>query len=378
VNGGTGGITVMTTITVANPLESSASVVLATYLNTGGTWKLKLASAELGWGAVSDPPFLFNLGPRQSAVITSSGTEALTVGWALLESTGPIEVAATYHLITSDFSHQVLSEAGVLPTPLHTSFSFFATVSKDEPAPGTDVNTGLAIVNPNAVAVDLAAVLFTSTGALAGLRSLPLCAGCQTALFVPELFNTTDFTHWSGAWHGTVRLASALNIGVMAMRQTAGGSSLLSSVAVNPDTTLQRHITYEREPNDQLYAGQAVPVLPAELVGTLNSSTDSGTDTDVYEVTLKKGDNLLALVTAKLAGSSAFPYLAVYQFNGVQLGRASFITDPALPDAALSITNIPQDGKYLVVIGSETSSSPHQRDASYRINVFSYTPAPLP
>lgn len=115
------------------------------------------------------------------------------------------------------------------------------------------------------------------------------------------------------------------------------GASAPRYLIVSRDSELK-----ETEPNDRFSAPQKIDALPVTISGRL----DKGEDVDSFQVTLKKGQTLVASVEAYVLGSSIDPVLRIVDARGAQL---AFNHDGATLDPFLAWP-VPADGQYIVQV----------------------------
>jgi hypothetical protein len=371
VDGVSGNIIYSSSFSISNPQGASASVTIRFFLTnppstTTTSWAIDLRSADRPdlAGRPSGGTKTFTLSSGESVQLFTGGEDILGVGWAKIESSIPIEVAEFFDVRPPGTSVPVISEVGVLPSATSTNFSFFISESTNEPVAGTSVDTGIAIVNPSGSTARVTATLYTRSGNQAGQKSLPSIApNGHSALFVSEIFSDHDFSA-DGKFHGLVRLSCNVNIAVVALRQTYGNSSTISSVTVNPDSILDHSVLYDREPNDTRTSAQPIGLLPAEIIGTINSPTDDP-DTDVYSVNLHAGTVLYVFLTANFLGSSLDSVIQITNPSGVSTIANNF--SPGLNDQFLRY-QVAADGTYFLSVSSAGGIG--SRDFYYRLHVL--------
>jgi hypothetical protein len=137
-------------------------------------------------------------------------------------------------------------------------------------------------------------------------------------MFVSQIFNNFTF---SGRFHGMVRFSSNVNVAILGLRQTSGASDTISTLPVNPDSTLSRITVYDREPNDTRQQAQplgSLDSLPAEIIGTMNAPNDGG-DLDLFSVNLQVGDVLYVFAAADLLGSPLDDVITIRDSLGAQV-----------------------------------------------------------
>jgi hypothetical protein len=293
-DGISGNIGYSTSITFSNPFPSTdMKITIKFYNQNGSAWSVDLRSDDRTdlRGIASKKTFTLAMG--ESVEIYTAGTASLTAGWAVVQSDFPVIVSAVFQVFNE--KNQVTSEGGVLPAAWNTEFSFYATVSKEEPAAGTDIDTGMAVINPGSFTANITAQLFNQKGAQVASGQITLGPQCQTAIFVSQVFSSYSF---GSMFHGKMRLSSNVNIAVVAIRQTFRGSNTLSTVAVEPESKLNYAVLYDKEPNDLQGNAQAIMTLPVEITGTMvgyQDPTKKG-DVDVYSVYLYAGETLYVMM----------------------------------------------------------------------------------
>ena len=346
---------------ISNPQNKSNTVTIRFILPNSLTWLVDLRCLERPALAGRVSTRTFTIDPGESLRLFTSGTDALATGWAKIESILPLNVSEVFDVLGPSAAPVVSSEAGVLPAPLSTHFSFFVTEASDEPAYGTDVGTGFALVNPSGADAQVTATLYSRFGTLLAQRPFTVFQNHQTAVFVSQLFREVDFTV-AGRSHGMVRFSSSVNIAMVALRQTRGNSSTISTIAVNPDSQLGMNIIYDREPNDTRATAQPIGALPTMIIGTINSPTD-GRDVDTFSVTLQAGSVLYVVLLADMIGS---PLEDVIQIQDAG-GNAQLVVDTLLTGLRDHFVRfqVPASGTYF--ISHTGQGNTYGRGSYYRI-----------
>jgi hypothetical protein len=254
------------------------------------------------------------------------------------------------------------SEAGVLPAPAATLHTLYTSVSTNEPVTGTSVDTGVAIANLSGTQAVVTATLFDRAGVQLTQGTLTIPANNHTAMFVSQIFNNFNF---SGRFHGMVRFSSNVNIAVVGLRQAYGASDTISTLAINPDSTLGRITVYDQEPNDTRPQAQALGSFPAEIIGTMNTPTD-GPDLDIFSVNLQVGDVLYVFAAADLIGSPLDDVITIRDSLGAQVAtNDSFSNGLRDPFVRYPVTI---NGVYYIEHGSTGGTS--MRNSHYRLHVL--------
>jgi hypothetical protein len=324
-DGSSGSLAYVTTFLINNVRSSSNTVTISFFQgglsnpDNGQPWILDLRSNDRSDIAGRNSTLTFTLAGLETVNVLTAGTGPMLTGWAKIQTTTPLDVSEIFSALRPDLSPQKLNwEAGVLSNPAAPRFSFEANFSADDTITGTTVNTGYAIVNPNADPVDLTATLYSRTGAQVGQpKVITLPANGQLAEFVNQRFSDVQLPP---SFHGTMRLSAELNVAMCALRWSYGAASdVFSALAVNPDFTLGYNPYNDREPST--VPANALPILlPAEITGSKNVP-DTNADGDWYAVDLTAGQTLFVVLVADLMGSPYDGDIIVRDASGNQLKR---------------------------------------------------------
>jgi hypothetical protein len=371
VNGASGTSFYTSTFSLSNVLSVTNSVTMRFTKSDGTPWTLDFRSADRGDTGCNCSLTTFILQPGETTTFFTGALGPLVVGWAIVQSSSPLDVSETFVLGawvgSSSFARW---EAGVLPSPTSTRFSFTANKSVSDFLSGVNTNTGLAIANPSGATATVTASLYSRTGTQVSkdaaedaivTKTITLPPNAQTALFIDQIF--TDYT-FSGAFHGTVRLSSNVNVAVVALRDlisTAG--DVYSTLAVNPDSTLGYNIVYDTESNDDFSTAQPI-TQPVRIIGTHNSPTDT-TDGDFFSIYLQAGQRLFVFVVADMMGSALDDVVSIYNSGQVVVASndnfAAPLLDPFVSYAA------PAAGLYY--IRHDSILGTHGRNSHYEMLV---------
>jgi hypothetical protein len=361
VDGESGSIFYSTSFLLNNASNLVTSVTIRFFRSNGTPWVVDLRSFdrnELG-GRVSSRTF--NLQPRETVELFTGGIDPLAAGWAKIDSGMAIEASEVFGVFNKSPVF-LRSEAGVLPAPAATLHTLYTSVSTDEPAAGTSVDTGVAIANLSGAQALVTATLFDRTGVQLTLGTLTLPANNHTAMFVSQIFNNFTF---SGRFHGMVRFSSNVNIAVVGLRQASGASDTISALAISPDSTLGRITVYDREPNDTRPQAQLLASFPAEIIGTMNTPTDGG-DSDIFSVNLQVGDVLYVIAVADLIGSPLDDAIIIRDSLGAQVAtNDSFSTGLRDPFIRHPVS---VNGVYYIEHSGSGGTS--MRNSHYRLHVL--------
>jgi hypothetical protein len=318
VDGESGTIFYSTSFLLNNASNLVTSVTIRFFRSNGTPWMVDLRSFDRNELAGRASSRTFNLQPREAVELFTGGTDPLAAGWARIDSGMPIDSSEVFGVFNKSPVF-LRSEAGVLPALAATLHTLYTSVSTDEPATGTSVDTGIAIANLSGAQAVVTATLFDRVGVQLTQGTLTLPANNHTAMFVSQIFNNFSF---SGRFHGMVRFTSNVNIAVVGLRQAYGDSDTISTLAVNPDSNLGRITIYDREPNDSRPQAQPLGSLPAEIpveiIGTMNTPADGG-DTDQFSVNLRVGEVLYVFAVADLIGSPLDDVITIRDSLGAQV-----------------------------------------------------------
>lgn len=359
-----------TSFTISNPFSSTQNnVTIFFFQQNGSAWNVDLVSQDRKDLNTRASKKTFTLSGGESLEVFTAGAGSLAVGWALVQSDYPVVASAVFQVFNRQ--NQVVSEGGVLPCVLNTEFTFYTTYSKDEPAIGTNIDTGFAVINPGLFQARITAYLFNQQGVAVAQGSVILEAKSQTAIFVSQVFKNYSF---GASFHGKVRLSANVNIATVAIRQTFGASNTLSTVAVEPESKLNYTVMYDREPNGTKDNAQPIMALPAEIVGTLvgPGDPDAKGDVDVYSVYVNAGQTLYVLMIHDYLSANCplyadillhdSQYRTVASLNDEYRGLRNPLTYRALTSGVYYI----DIGCLKLIDGTSTCG----RKSSYRIHVM--------
>ncbi len=309
-----------TSFTFSNIFSGTDNLItLSFFKQSGAAWSVKLASqdrTDLG-GTFSKKTFTLKRG--ESLEIYTQGSDPLAVGWAMVTADFPVVVSAVFQVFEGG---RVTSEGGVLAAPLATEFSFYSTVTRDEPTIGTNIDTGFAVINPSLQSSSrITATLFSQNGAQAAQNFIDLNPMSQKAIFVSQVFSGFSF---GSQFHGRIRLSSNVNIAAVAIRQTSGKSNTISTVAVQPESNLGYGIMYDREPNGDYNTSQPILSLPMEIIGTMANPLDpqfTG-DIDMYSIRLEAGQTLYVMMIHEYLNCSLGADIILRNSQGIQVANA--------------------------------------------------------
>lgn len=328
----------------------------------GSPWEIELLSHDRGTISGRRATHTIVLGPGETLNVFTAATNPITVGWARIQSSAPLNVSEVFSAVRPDLSPmRVVWEAGVLSHPATARFSFEANYSADETVIGTLVDTGYAIANPNPESATITAVLYSRLGTELSRRTIPIPSNGQIAEFMSERFSGVPLPE---QFHGLLRISSDDNVAVCALRMSSGSKGdVFSTVAVNPDLTLGYHPMNDREPSTGPGSAEAISV-PTEVTGSKNAS-DSSSDGDWYAVDMRSGETLYALLIADIMGSTYDGDIVITDAARNEIKRADSWAI-GLNDAALDFRAFTA-GTYYINLRSRTGSN--TSGASYRLYV---------
>ncbi len=175
------------------------------------------------FSGTSDPPqkFAFEVKSSATASISSLGSGSTpNTGYTVVEPAG---TAAPYGtaVFTVRQNGVIVSEGGVPATVPTKSARVFAEIG----GAASNVNTGIAFVNPNMSAAELTLTLRNTEGQAITSGTITLAPGEHISRFIPELsliapsfVVPSDFTQTGG--NGALDVSSSVPISVMAIRLT--------------------------------------------------------------------------------------------------------------------------------------------------------------
>jgi hypothetical protein len=206
-----------TTIFVANPSSSGSVNVTITFTqSSGAAFNLAFVDGNNVPVPIAGNVLSINaIGPGQSRKIVSTAAIPLTVGFATVTSSAPVEASAVFSQFAGSPGSGIrLSEAAVVPAGTGTSQAIFVDESGN-------FRTGFAFANPSQTTP--ANVNFNLIGTT-GIQTLtttrePLQPQTHTAIFVDELFATNGVTTPLAVGHvGSMRIVSDQPVALMALR----------------------------------------------------------------------------------------------------------------------------------------------------------------
>jgi hypothetical protein len=300
-DGKSGNLAYVSTFMLNNAADTTNNIVISFFTPGGQPWVVDLHSKEHDELSARSSSFSFHLASRETANFYTGGTDPQATGWAKIQSTAPLDASVTYSGLGTNLNPPAVTfEAGVLASALASQISFEANYSADDVVPGTLVDTGFAIVNPNGDEATVIVNLLDRSGTLRGQPAIHLPPNNQKAIFVSQLFPGFQFPN---PFHGMLRLSSDQNIAVGGMRMSTrlGRDDVFSTMAANPDFTLGYHPYADKEPSTSKETAQPI-MLPAEILGSKNT-VDANDDGDWYSVNLQAGQTLYALLVADIMGS---------------------------------------------------------------------------
>ncbi len=344
---------------LTNPQTKSNQVTIRFTLPNGVQWLIDLRCLERPelTGKLATRTFSLNAG--ESVFLFTGGVDPLASGWAKIESSLPLVASEVFDVVGTSSTRPVISEAGVLAAAPSTQFTFFVAEASDEPANGTNVDTGFALANPSGSTAQITATLYSRFGTFLGQKLFTLLPGYQIAQFVSQLFSDVRLADIGR--HGRVRFSCNVNLAAVALRQTYGNSNTLSVVPVNADARLASNVLYDREPNNTRATAQAVGTLPATITGTINSSGD-GQDVDFYSVSLQAGTTLYVVVLTDMIGSPLDDSIQIQDTNGNP--QLTNLITTGLKGPVVTFP-VPADGTYY--ISNTAQGSTFGRDAHYQM-----------
>jgi hypothetical protein len=361
------------TFSLSNVLPVANTVTMQFTRSDGTAWALDFRSIDRADAQCGCSSTTFILQPGESATFFTGGVGAFAEGWAKVQSSSPLEVSETFgYAGISGSTVYLIYEAGVLPGPPSTKFSFTANKSINDFISGTNSNTGVAIANPSGVTATITATLFDRTGTQVSKqerentivsKTITLAPNLQTALYIDQIF--TDYT-FTGRFHGTVRFSSNVNVALVALRDlTSSAGDVFSTLAVNPDPTLSYNIVYDTEPNGDFTTAQPI-TAPARVIGTMNSPTDSD-DTDFYSINLQAGQTLFVELVAD-PGLVGLIFENVIKFYNPSKTQVAVNSDSG-PQTRTPILSYvaPATGTYYISLG--VAAGTYGRSSSYEMTV---------
>jgi Peptidase family M48 len=171
-----------TSFLFVNPsLNSAVAVRLLTYTESGGPLSLDLGD---GSTAIRN----FTIPPQGSRLLRSVGAGSTTViGWAIAESTIPIQATVTFTLVTNGTPVLQASAPGTVPT-----LKYWSPANR---------SLGVALVNINSFQITVNVTAFDSAGNSVGVAAVTLAPSAHTS------FNLSDrISGLSNSFTGSIRI----------------------------------------------------------------------------------------------------------------------------------------------------------------------------
>lgn len=165
-------------------------------------------------GGQSDSEFSFTLGPRQTQLLETSGAGALAVGYATVESSGPL--GGTLIFSAFDSSGRLVTEAAVPASQNLTNFTLFFDTREG-------FNAGLAVANTGGANSTLTLRLFGTDGSPLSTTpaSLTLAANEHKAQFVDQFAEFVDIV---GNKVGSVEVNATSPVSAVTLRTASSGN----------------------------------------------------------------------------------------------------------------------------------------------------------
>jgi hypothetical protein len=206
------GITWKTTIFITNPAAAGTSTASGTITFTtsaGGPFSISFVDGS-GATVGSGNTIPFSISGGQARKYVSSGSGALSVGYAVVNSSAPITGTAVFSEFTAGGG--LISEAGVPSAAASTRQAIFVDTQ-------SGFNTGVAVANPNAGPTTITLQLLSSQGVtvVATPATQPLAGNQHTAAFVSQLFPSAP------AFAGTMLIDSQTPLAAIALRFSPSG-----------------------------------------------------------------------------------------------------------------------------------------------------------
>ncbi|MFB3903396.1 MAG: carboxypeptidase-like regulatory domain-containing protein [Acidobacteriota bacterium] len=203
-NGIYAGGSIRTTFILFNPTNSAIDATIRLRNDAGGPMLVTIPS--VGTTDVFGP---FTLQKGETKMLQTDGSEALSVGSAVVDTNGPLGVSAVFSLY--DAQKTFLTEAGVGSAEATTDFVIPVHVAEG-------FNTGLALVNLGQADANITYRLVNSEGQVVNTSTATLGPGRHLARFVAgpqELFPEVS------SFQGSLQVTSTQNLAAVTLRQNA-------------------------------------------------------------------------------------------------------------------------------------------------------------
>jgi hypothetical protein len=331
-----------------NPDYSITNVQIDCFRDDGSPWTIQIMGNVIN-GTTSS--FYFTLG-NSAAYALTSGWGPLETGWFRIRSNRPIWITSTY--VFMDWNYNPIWEAGILPAKAFRKLSFCAPVTP-HPILGDNLNTALAIANPNAAEANVTARLYKAGLSPMSTKTLEIPPQGHFAQFLSELFGITDDLDGEQFW---VEFEADVPIAVVGLLARYD-MSVFSSISLEPSDWQYFNTIDDLSGNTTHNVARALDP-PVEVRGAIQNSQD------FFAVDLTAGKDLNVLVVARQLGSTLNPSVTLNDKFGASIAFNDNMGDNC-QDAFLSYHVTTSDTYYIRVAGSTgTIGGP---SAFYRLHV---------
>lgn len=190
-----------TSVVLVNKTDAPSSGQLHFEKSGGSPFEMKLVGLNAPTSTVD-----FTVPPAGSVVIESDGTGDLNVGYAYLNSTGPLGGTILFQILSGG---QVVTEAGVEPSPV-TRWCKIPVIFQ-----AGKVNTGVALLNRTGSSNIVELVLKNSSGNIIATKTETLGAHEHRPKFVNQFFTIGE-----PSFSGSLEVTAGGDFSAVALKQT--------------------------------------------------------------------------------------------------------------------------------------------------------------
>lgn len=377
-NGGVYPLYITSRLSVTNLTGDKINAWVTFYKDDGTPWSVPFTCLQNGTLSGTMSSRGLSLDGKESYTLTTPGTGELGIGWAQVQSNGPLLVTASYTVfkiqaVATGQAPSVLGpppqaedvpiwSAGVTPAPCGTQMSLNPVMGPETVMYGITANAGIAIANPSSHDIVITGQFFDASGNPGFSQQINLKAKGHIAAYASELFDA----HPTNLMQATIRLTCNTSFTAMALQASSGnGVDLNGATNVAVDSASARAILYDTELNDDVTHAQYL-VTPAEVHGTVVGATGLG-DADYYRFFLEPNKTVYITVLAESIGSPLEPGVWVEKSDGTFLtvGTSLFSGNG---DTVAQYTAPPEGQSLYIRVSSKGGS--YGKESFYQMHVM--------
>jgi 6-phosphogluconolactonase (cycloisomerase 2 family) len=197
---------------LVNPTDSTLTGSVQFLTKSGGP-------AALVVDGQTGSSFQYSIPPRSSRRLQSSGQRELQTGWVQVTPVPGSSTPAGLVIFTYVTGSTVVTEAGVPAVHAAKGFRVYAEASGNASFQVASIETGIAIANPSANAVNVTLELFRLDGSSTGLTGAVTLGGYnQTSFFLNQLAGFESLNNLSAPFQGILRISAPSVIAAVALR----------------------------------------------------------------------------------------------------------------------------------------------------------------